>query len=772
MKKPSRVDEKRGSSASTKRHSNARVRAAARGRTSNRDGERVANEGSGRHVVKVAIIGGGCAGLAAAWHLTRPEAGHAEEYDVTVYERSWRLGGKAASGRDQYGRIREHGIHIWLGFYENAFRMMRECYGVVEAKKWGPHCDDPDAVLPHGSFDDAFFIEPHVGVASRSRDGGWKVWTGYLPSTDGLPGTPLDERTNPFTLSAYLARALDLTRALMHSVLGGADEPKPRHARPDRRSTLDEALDDDLDFSFDPTVSPSVLVERMARLLRAGVLTSGAAVLQAVTIFETWLQQRDPAPQFSEGVLKLLEAVAAQTRKQLLDLVSIDEETRRKTEIIDLIMTIAVGLYRDRVLFSPDGLDAINDIDCKEWLLRHGAVKSSVESPFVTGLYDLAFCYERGDRARPALAAGQALRGALRMFFSYRGAPFWRLRSGMGETVFSPLFRVLKTRGVKFKFLHELSGITFTHDDRQLRVSGLKFARRDSATGFSDERPLDHFGCWRYESPAGAKSESVDLIAGRDFDAVVLAMGICDVREVCKNGPLMQNGQWQQMFQHVKTIATQAAQVWMTRDLVELGWNRESTLVSALQGPFETWADMTHTLAAERAWRSHPKCPPPAREYSDQVKSIAYFCGVLPDAAVDAVCAENPEGAGRIFEEAIRAKLEELLRVRVQVVWPAATDAIDFLADPRGEPGGTLRQQHVQANYKGSDRYTLALPGSLRYRISPLDYTVSNMTIAGDWTECGFNEGCVESAVMSGMLASYAISRKPDLDDIIGYNHP
>src|SRR5262249_19144723 len=159
--------------------------------------------------------------------------------------------------------------------------------------------------------------EPHVGVASQSREPQWKVWTGYLPPTDGLPGTPLDERTNPFTLSAYLARALDLTRALMHSVLARVgDEPQPRPARPHRRSPLDESIDENLDFSFDPAQSPAVVVERMARLLRAGVLTGGAALLQAVTIIETWLQQRDPAPQFSESVLKLLEAIAAQTRKQ------------------------------------------------------------------------------------------------------------------------------------------------------------------------------------------------------------------------------------------------------------------------------------------------------------------------------------------------------------------------------------------------------------------------------------------------------------------------
>src|SRR5262249_8210225 len=152
--------------------------------------------------------------------------------------------------------------------------------------------------------------------------------------------------------------------------------------------------------------SPGVLVDRMVEMLRAGVLTTAAGVLQGVTILETMLRQRDPAPQFSEGVLKFIEALARQGRKQLRDFVSIDPETRLKTQVLDLILTIMVGLVRDRVLTDERGLDAINHIDCKKWLLQHGAVEESVNSAFVTGLYDLAFCYHDGDRKQPSLAAG------------------------------------------------------------------------------------------------------------------------------------------------------------------------------------------------------------------------------------------------------------------------------------------------------------------------------------------------------------------------------
>src|SRR6476619_6187310 len=81
---------------------------------------------------KVAIIGGGCASITTAFELTRPR--HRGRYQVTIYQVGWRLGGKGASGRGPAGRIEEHGLHLWMGFYENAFRLMRECYAELDRK--------------------------------------------------------------------------------------------------------------------------------------------------------------------------------------------------------------------------------------------------------------------------------------------------------------------------------------------------------------------------------------------------------------------------------------------------------------------------------------------------------------------------------------------------------------------------------------------------------------------------------------------------------------
>ena len=62
--------------------------------------------------IEVAVIGGGCASLAAAFELTRPEP--QGRYHVTVYQVGWRLGGKGGGLRHSRrgGRLRY--FHDWL----------------------------------------------------------------------------------------------------------------------------------------------------------------------------------------------------------------------------------------------------------------------------------------------------------------------------------------------------------------------------------------------------------------------------------------------------------------------------------------------------------------------------------------------------------------------------------------------------------------------------------------------------------------------------------
>jgi uncharacterized protein with NAD-binding domain and iron-sulfur cluster len=84
---------------------------------------------------KIAILGGGIGALATAVEITN-DPRRQENYDITIYQMGWRLRGKGASGRSRniFDRIQEHGIHLWMGFYENVFQMIRQAYAEAHEK--------------------------------------------------------------------------------------------------------------------------------------------------------------------------------------------------------------------------------------------------------------------------------------------------------------------------------------------------------------------------------------------------------------------------------------------------------------------------------------------------------------------------------------------------------------------------------------------------------------------------------------------------------------
>ena len=49
---------------------------------------------------KIAILGGGIGALATAAEITS-DPGWQDNYDITIYQLGWRLGGKGASGRNR-----------------------------------------------------------------------------------------------------------------------------------------------------------------------------------------------------------------------------------------------------------------------------------------------------------------------------------------------------------------------------------------------------------------------------------------------------------------------------------------------------------------------------------------------------------------------------------------------------------------------------------------------------------------------------------------------
>ena len=88
---------------------------------------------------KIAVLGGGIGSLSAVFGITsRPD--WREHYEITVYQEGWRLGGKCASSRNPEigNRIEEHGLHIFFGFYDNAFRVIQASSSRASAVKSSP----------------------------------------------------------------------------------------------------------------------------------------------------------------------------------------------------------------------------------------------------------------------------------------------------------------------------------------------------------------------------------------------------------------------------------------------------------------------------------------------------------------------------------------------------------------------------------------------------------------------------------------------------------
>jgi uncharacterized protein with NAD-binding domain and iron-sulfur cluster len=254
-----------------------------------------------------------------------------------------------------------------------------------------------------------------------------------------------------------------------------------------------------------------------------------------------------------------------------------------------------------------------------------------------------------------------------------------------------------------------------------------------------------------------------ELRVGEHFDFVVLGIGVAAIPEVGRE-LIERSPRWRALVERVKTVPTQAVQLWLSEEMRELGWRHPPVNLSGFVEPFDTWADMSH-LAEREGW------PVPA-------KSIAYFCSVLPDHApaggVDQACF-------RAAQDAVRDNALRFLERDLPALWPAVRDRAGQFrwqllqahgADARAEGRARFDTQFWIGNVNPSDRYSLSLPGTVQHRLSPLDMSFDNLTVAGDWTQSGLDSGCVESAVMSGLLAAHALSGAPRLGDIIGYDHP
>ena len=122
---------------------------------------------------KVAVLGGGVGSLSTLASIVAAPDYVQAEWDITVYQEGWRLGGKGASGRNAAlsERIQEHGLHIWLGFYDNAFHLIDLAY-----KSMGEDYKN-------------FFTPTNRVVFQEHIEGKWIPWPIDFPDNAEQPGT-------------------------------------------------------------------------------------------------------------------------------------------------------------------------------------------------------------------------------------------------------------------------------------------------------------------------------------------------------------------------------------------------------------------------------------------------------------------------------------------------------------------------------------------------------------------------------------------------------
>lgn len=732
--------------------------------------------------IKIAVLGGGVGAVTAAFEITE-SPGWEEKYDITFYQLGWRLGGKGASGRNQDAgdRIEEHGLHMWFGYYENSFNAMRRCYEALNR--------DPDAPLSTclGGKSPAF--KPHeLFILCQFWNAKWSQW-GLKPPVigDEVPG---DGRVPP--IWEALDRLLDFLHRHYLDHIPGPVMQLMRKGEP-AKDFWDWLKRFDVFHHHEKDGAAEI------RAVRATLEKASAQE----TIDEALREELELAVAGLESFLnRLNDALTCHFATKIEDLFGIEPVVHRLLSLLDLGFYMFKGIVTEDVF--EKGFDHLDDKDLREWLHDQGAGKFAINSDALRVAYESIFAYEQGSYELPNLAAGTGLRGLLRLCFTFKGGFAYKMQAGMGDTIFAPYYEVLKKRGVKFKFFNRVKDIIPSQDGTEIeRIDiGVQATVKGGPDNYDPLYDVKGLPCWpskplfdQLEEGPALKDRHVnlesfwtdwkdvgelELLKGRDFDEVIMGISLGAIPNVA--GQLLsQKPAWQAMKDNVKTVETQAFQIWTKPSTAELRKlpgsepsEEEKTQHPVFGGfaqPHNTCADMSHLIPREN-WRGDP-----------QPGGIFYFCGPMIDQVMEPL--SNDVAFPLEQKAAVKVRAAQWLRTNGQFLFPSAVasgdyhggfpDTWDFKCLYQPGLGDSLEAQIFdgqfwRANIDPSERYVLSVKNSTQYRIKASDTGYDNLVCAGDWTYTGLNYGCVEAATMSGMEAARKICGYPKI--IFGENYP
>ena len=739
---------------------------------------------------KIAVLGGGLGSLATMYGITE-SPNWQEKYDITCYQLGWRLGGKGASGRNREvaDRVEEHGLHIWFGYYTNSFKAIQKCYAEMNRP----------SNAPLATWDQAFKPQNNI-VVEEYVHGKWHHWRAPFRPNDEVPGTAKSRFSHPIRLLGELRRIgehlLDeliphkdrLTKTLKNAKLtkktpetkteSGGFFGKIAEAVHKGAEALENKMED-AGHKFIEAMEKE-LDERIDRF--RGELKK---LPHFADDFEEVIEKIDEGMlQHWENVIRELEGLMAPL---LEPFVEVFESIRRFVLLIKLGIAVGLGIIRDGVLLK--GYNAINHLDFTEWLKQNGASDDVANSVIVRAFYDLYLGFPNGKSTLVGdnvaiggnVCAGELLHSYVLVGLCYQGAVMWKMQAGMGDTVMTPFYQVLKQRGVKFEFFNEVADLKLTEDKKQIGSIDINVQATLVAGDDAEYNPLYNvrdLPCWPSEplyeqlvQGPQLKAERIDLESpwspwkpvgtktlklGEDFDEVVLGISVAALPYITQE-LIDANERWATMLEKSNTSQTQAMQLWINNTLEETGWPYASPILDAYADPFNTWAVMDQTLDKEN-WPQ------------DQLPfSIAYFCNNLEDA--DPIPPFSDHEFPATQKERVFNSAEEWLSKYTGHLWPWATvedgKGLDYslLVDLANREGvERLRAQYFRANIAPTERYVTNAANTNQYRLKPGDSGFDNLKIAGDWTDNGnLNLGNVESTMISGLLAAEAVTGA-DLD--------
>ena len=693
---------------------------------------------------KVAILGGGPAGLSAACSLTATEALRAQ-YDVTVYQSGWRVGGKCGQGRmGPENRIEINGTHYLFGAYDACFALARGIFDELEAA----------GDTRFGTYESQF-LPCSVVALKEFFNGNWYTWVLKIPGNGKPPGTPGEEPTLTDVLHTIIGWIIDL----------GSSTPVAELLAPEHIAAAPAPAA--------PETWWQRAGELLGRELHALEHMVGVGILDIAHELVERLATDVEQPAVCEGLVAVLRYFRDVARKLLSGPAATSIEARRIWQLIDLGTSIMIGILEDKV-FAAGGFENIDGYDLREWIAKWGAEEGTVWSAPLLAWYNAIAAYEGGDVDKPNMSAGLGLRAMLRLGMTYKGAFAFQLSYEVGDSIIAPMYQVLKNRGVRFMYFHRVRELTPSADgttidaisvEQQVTLASGKPASYDPFLILPNGRPVwpNYPMVAQIVNPPAYQDQLMSFYApssgnvttlqrGTDFDTVVLAIPVAANRWTCAK-LMAQKPALSDMINFLGTTETQSLRLWLHPTVEEMGWEFGQSVLSGYFQPLSTWEDARQLVVAE-TW------PP-----ENMPHGIATLFGVLPGAPQPY---PGPDDSGYPAERWFAAERHAVAFCRAYVgsLWPKATlpqnpVGIQWDALVTSTPGITgearLSEQSIRCNVGPVEAYTQIHKGTLKYRLRPSESGYGNLVLAGDWVRNGYEIGSVEGAVRGGLEAAGVI---------------